>query len=61
MPNHYALLYNKRNAKLLREEKASFDGMLKQVQQIFTLSNESNGGNLEFNKGKNVESVEKGN
>ena len=38
-----------------------FDGMLKQVQQIFTLSNESNGGNLEFNKGKNVENAEMGN
>ena len=35
--------------------------MLKQVQQIFTLSNGSNGGNLEFNKGKNVESAEMGN
>ena len=61
MPNHYALLCNRIKEKLLQEEKVSFDGMLKQVQQIFTLSNESNGGNLEFNKGKNVESVEMGN
>ena len=28
---------------------------------IFTLSNEINGGNLEFNKGKNAESDEMGN
>ena len=35
--------------------------MLKQFQQIFTLSNESNGGNLEFNKGKNVENAKMGN
>ena len=35
--------------------------MLKQVQHIFTLSNGSNGGNFEFNKGKNVESAEMGN
>ena len=35
--------------------------MLKQVQQIFILSNESNRGNLELNKGKNVESAEMGN
>ena len=35
--------------------------MLKQVQWIFTLINESNGGNLELNKGKNVESAKMGN
>ena len=35
--------------------------MLKQFQQIFTLSNEINGGNLEFNKGKNVETAKMGN
>ena len=45
----------------MREENVSFDGMLKQVQYIFTLSNESNGGNMEFNKGKNVESAKMGN
>ena len=61
MSNHYALLCNRTKEKLLREEKDAFDGILKQVQQIFTISNESDGGNLEFNKGKNVESVEMGN
>ena len=35
--------------------------MLKQVQQIITLSKESNGGNLEFNKGENVETAKMGN
>ena len=35
--------------------------MLKQVQHIFTLSNGSNGGNFEFNKGKNVETAKMGN
>ena len=35
--------------------------MLKQVQQIIRLSKESNVGNLEFNKGKNVESAKMGN
>ena len=35
--------------------------MLKQVQQIITLSKESIGGNLEFNKGKNVEIAKMGN
>lgn len=61
LSNHYALLCNRSKAKLSGEDKASFDGMLKQVQHIFTLSNESDGGNLEFNKGKNVESSEMGN
>ena len=35
--------------------------MLKQVKQIFTLSNGSNGGNFKFNKGKSIESAEMGN
>ena len=61
LPNHYALHCNRTKEKCLQEEKASFDGMLKQFQQIFTLCNGRNGGNLEFNKGKNVESSEMGN
>ena len=61
MSNHYALLWNRTKEKLLREEKDTFDEILKQVQHIFTLSNGSNGGNFEFNKGKNVESAEMGN
>ena len=35
--------------------------MLKQVQQIITLKKEISGGNLEFNKGKNVETAKMGN
>ena len=61
LSNNYALLCNRTKEKILWEEKVSFDGMLKQVQYIFTLSNERNGGNSEFNKGKNVESAKMGN
>ncbi|KAH9296751.1 hypothetical protein KI387_028433 [Taxus chinensis] len=61
LSNHYALLCNRTRTKLPGEEKATFDGMVKQIQQIFTLSNESDGGNFGFDKGKNVESGETGN
>ena len=61
LSNNYALLCNIKKAKLLWEEKVSFDEMLKQVEQIITLSKESNWGNLEFNKGKNVETAKMGN
>ena len=56
---HYYAIEQKKF--FLQEEKATFDGMFKQFQQIFTLSTERNGGNLEFNKGNNVESAEMGN
>ncbi|XP_057840239.2 uncharacterized protein LOC131050105 isoform X2 [Cryptomeria japonica] len=61
LSNHYALLCNRTRTKLPGEDKAAFDRMLKQIQQVFTLSNESDGGNFEFDKGKNVESGESGN
>uniref|UniRef100_A0A6N2K364 DUF7798 domain-containing protein n=1 Tax=Salix viminalis TaxID=40686 RepID=A0A6N2K364_SALVM len=34
LSNHYALLFNRRKAKLSSEEKSAYDGKLKLVQQI---------------------------
>ncbi|KAM7479225.1 hypothetical protein LguiA_027438 [Lonicera macranthoides] len=57
LSNHYALLFNRRKGKLSSEEKSVYDGKLKQVQQIFSLSTEFDGSGVELEKGKKVESV----
>lgn len=54
LSSHYALLFNRRKAKLSAEQKSVFDGKLKEVQQIFDLSNEIDAG-TDSNKGKTVE------
>ncbi|KAL4180360.1 hypothetical protein AMTRI_Chr13g91750 [Amborella trichopoda] len=60
LSNHHALLFNRRKAKLSSEQKSSFDGNLKQVQQTLTLSSESDGNGLDHDKGKYVDTVEVG-
>ncbi|KAB5541374.1 hypothetical protein DKX38_014348 [Salix brachista] len=58
LSNHYALLFNRRKAKLSSEEKSAYDGKLKLVQQIFSLSTDGNA--AEFDKGKKIESATEG-
>jgi len=53
LASHYALLFNRRKAKLSAEQKSVFDGKLKEVQQIFDLSNEIDAG-ADSNKGKTI-------
>lgn len=53
MSSHYALLFNRRKAKLSAEQKSVFDGKLKEVQQIFNLSSEIDAG-ADTNKGKTI-------
>lgn len=53
LSSHYALLFNRRKAKLTAEQKSAFDGKLKEVQQIFDLSNEIDAG-ADSNKGKTI-------
>ncbi|KAF9675947.1 hypothetical protein SADUNF_Sadunf09G0087000 [Salix dunnii] len=60
LSNHYALLFNRRKAKLSSEEKSVYDGKLKLVQQIFSLSTEMDGNAAEFDKGKKIESATEG-
>lgn len=58
LSSHYALLFNRRKAKLSAEQKSFYEGQLKQVQQIFSLSNEVDENGAEADKGKKVEIVE---
>ncbi|KAL5858063.1 hypothetical protein ACOSQ3_005521 [Xanthoceras sorbifolium] len=60
LSNHYALLFNRRKAKLSSEQKSSYDGKLKQVQQIFSLNTEVDGSGVESDKGKKVETGSEG-
>ncbi|XP_016475034.2 uncharacterized protein LOC107796745 [Nicotiana tabacum] len=55
LSNHYALLFNRRKAKLPSDQRSSYDGKLKEVHQIFDLSSEVYGSNTESGKGKKVE------
>ncbi|KAF8013642.1 hypothetical protein BT93_I1488 [Corymbia citriodora subsp. variegata] len=55
LSSHYALLFNRRKAKLPSEQKSVYDGKLKEVQQIFNFSEEVDGINAEVDKGKKVE------
>eukprot|EP00262_Sarcandra_glabra_P004533 TRINITY_DN15614_c0_g1_i1.p1 TRINITY_DN15614_c0_g1~~TRINITY_DN15614_c0_g1_i1.p1 ORF type:complete len:507 (+),score=127.88 TRINITY_DN15614_c0_g1_i1:104-1624(+) len=58
LSNHYALLFNRRKAKLSSEQKSVYDGKLRQVQQIFTLGTEVEGNGIEPDKGKSIETLE---
>ncbi|KAL0422679.1 UNVERIFIED_CONTAM: hypothetical protein Slati_3290800 [Sesamum latifolium] len=55
LSNHYALLYNRRKAKLSSEEKSIYDGKLKEVQHIFDLSAELDRSVTDAEKGKEIE------
>ncbi|XP_077233151.1 BAT2 domain protein [Tasmannia lanceolata] len=61
LSNHYTLLYNRKKAKLSAEQKSFYDGKLRQVQQIFSLSTEIEGSGVDSDKGKSIETVEEGN
>lgn len=60
LSNHYALLFNRRKAKLSPEQKSVYEGKLKEVQQIFNFSAENDESGIDLNKGKNIESGIKG-
>lgn len=54
LSSHYALLFNRRKAKLSAEQKSAYDGKLKEVQQIFSLNSEIDGSSADSNKGKTI-------
>ncbi|KAL5705037.1 hypothetical protein ACHQM5_023388 [Ranunculus cassubicifolius] len=58
LSSHYALLFNRKKAKLSSEQKSSYDAKLRQVQEIFTLTSEIDANDSD--KGKKVETVEEG-
>lgn len=53
LSSHYALLFNRRKAKLSAEQKSLYDGKLKEVQQILNLSTEVDT-SADSNKGKTI-------
>ncbi|GFQ03850.1 hypothetical protein PHJA_002528800 [Phtheirospermum japonicum] len=55
LSNHYALLYNRRRAKLSSEQKSIYDGKLKEVQHMFDLGAELDGLFTDSEKGKKIE------
>ncbi|XP_055807963.1 uncharacterized protein LOC129876531 isoform X3 [Solanum dulcamara] len=55
LSNHYAMLFNRKKAKVSSDHRSSYDGKLKEVQQIFDLSSEVDGSDIESEKGKTVE------
>ncbi|GAA0162684.1 hypothetical protein LIER_18720 [Lithospermum erythrorhizon] len=57
LSNHYALLFNRRKAKLSPEQKAFYDGKLREIQQIFELSSAVDGSGVESDKGKKVDTA----
>ncbi|XP_016476873.1 uncharacterized protein LOC107798405 [Nicotiana tabacum] len=55
LSNHYVMLFNRKKAKLPSDQRSSYDGKLKEVQQIFDLSSEVDGSDMESDKGKKVD------
>ncbi|KAJ8550099.1 hypothetical protein K7X08_033806 [Anisodus acutangulus] len=55
LSSHYAMLLNREKAKLPSDQRSTYDGKLKEVQQIFDLSFEVDGSNIESEKRKKVE------
>ncbi|KAJ8766633.1 hypothetical protein K2173_001153 [Erythroxylum novogranatense] len=55
LSNHYALLFNRRKARLPMEQKSVYDGNLKLVQQVFSLVGEIDPKDAESDKGKKIE------
>ncbi len=54
LSNHYTLLCNRARGKLSGEQRAEFEALLKQLQQLFTFSGESDASSPDAGKGKKV-------
>ncbi|PKA59792.1 hypothetical protein AXF42_Ash011917 [Apostasia shenzhenica] len=57
LSSHYALLYNRKKAKLVSEQKSLYDGKLKQIQQIFCLGSDAEENVADLAKGKNIQTA----
>lgn len=58
LSSHYALLFNRKKAKLVAEQKTYYDGKVKEIQQIFTLSTKTEEDGPESDKGKKIEAAD---
>ncbi|XP_065003947.1 uncharacterized protein LOC135636240 [Musa acuminata AAA Group] len=57
LSSHHALLFNRKKAKLLAEQKSLYDAKLQQIQQIFSLGTDVEENEVDSDKGKNIESL----
>ncbi|XP_072972024.1 uncharacterized protein [Typha angustifolia] len=57
LSSHFALLFNRRKAKLVSEQKSFYDAKLREIQRIFNLGNEVEENGEELDKGKNIETI----
>ncbi|XP_057533905.1 uncharacterized protein LOC130811727 [Amaranthus tricolor] len=55
LSSHYTLLFNRKKAKLLPEEKSLYEGKVKQVQLILDLNSKTESTAVQPDKGKKVE------
>ncbi|XP_060178131.1 uncharacterized protein LOC132608076 [Lycium barbarum] len=55
LSNHYTMLFNRKKAKLPSDQRSTYDGKLKEVHQIFYLSSEVDGNDIESEKREKVE------
>lgn len=58
LSSHYALLFNRKKGKLVAEQKTYYDGKLKEIQQIFSLSTKIDEDGPDSNKGKKIEAAD---
>nr|CAB3493304.1 unnamed protein product [Digitaria exilis] len=58
LSSHYALLFNRKKGKLNAEQKTYYDGKLKEIQQILSLSTNSEEDGSDSDKGKKIESAD---
>ncbi|KAJ1293693.1 hypothetical protein BS78_01G088100 [Paspalum vaginatum] len=58
LSSHYALLFNRKKGKLNAEQKTYYEGKLKEIQQIFTLSTNAEEDGPDADKGKKIESAD---
>ena len=58
MSSHYALLFNRKKSKLVADQKTYYDGKIKEIQQIFTLSTKTEEDGPDSDKGKKIESAD---
>jgi len=58
LSSHYALLFNRKKGKLNAEQKTYYDGKLKEIQQIFSLSTNAEEDGPDSDKGKKIESAD---
>uniref|UniRef100_A0ACD6A5G3 Uncharacterized protein n=1 Tax=Avena sativa TaxID=4498 RepID=A0ACD6A5G3_AVESA len=58
LSSHYALVFNRKKSKLVAEQKTYYDGKIKEIQQIFTLSTKTEEDVPDSDKGKKIEAAD---